>query len=269
MTMRPSTIRMETPPPLALDIRLMNITSMMLISGLVLSCVGVVLWWVLRHPIFAISSIQVQGEVRHNNEVTLRANVVPRLQGSFFTVDLLQARKAFENVPWVRKAMVRREFPNRLNVELFEHEPVAYWGHESESRLVNRQGEVFSANFGELDSEDLPHLSGPDAESVRVLQMYSLLTTEFQKLSLSMSSLELTARGSWRARLKNGASLELGRGQESEVMTRVQRLTQTLAQVSQRYGRQAQALESADLRHVNGYALRLRGVGTLDSTITR
>lgn len=260
---------LEMPPSLALDIRLMNITSMVLMTALVLSTVGVVLWWVLRHPIFAISAISVQGEVRHNNEVTLRANVVPRLQGSFFTVDLEQARKAFENVPWVRKAMVRREFPNRLSVDLFEHEPVAYWGHESESRLVNRQGEVFSANFGELDTEDLPHLTGPDAESQRVLKMYELLSPEFEKLMLHLQSLELTARGSWRAHMKNGASLELGRGDEIEVMARVQRLTQTLAQVSQRYGRQAQALESADLRHVNGYALRLRGVGTLDLTTTR
>jgi cell division protein FtsQ len=88
-------------------------------------------------------------------------------------------------------------------------------------------------------------------------------------LALPLQSLELTARGSWRAQMKNGASLELGRGNESEVMARVQRLTQTLAQVSQRYGRQTQSLESADLRHINGYALRLRGVGTFDSTTTR
>ena len=269
MTMRHNTQHMETPPPLALDVRLMNITSMLLISVLLAASIAVVLWWMLRHPVFTISSITVQGDVRHNNEVTLRANVVPRLQGSFFTVDLAQARQAFENVPWVRQAMVRREFPNSLSVDLYEHEPVAYWGHESESRLVNRQGEVFSANFGELDNEDLPRLSGPDAESARVLQMYERLTPEFEKLSLNMTSLELTARGSWRAHMKNGASLELGRGNESEVMARVHRLTQTLAQVSQRYGRQAQALESADLRHVNGYALRLRGVGTLDSTTTR
>jgi cell division protein FtsQ len=269
MNMRHNTMSFEAPPPLALDVRLMNITSMMLITGLVAGCLGVVLWWMLRHPVFAISAISVQGDVRHNNEVTLRANVVPRLHGSFFTVDLAQAQKAFENVPWVRQAMVRREFPNRLSVDLFEHEPVAYWGHESESRLVNRQGEVFSANFGELDNEDLPHLTGPDAESSRVLTMYQQLAPEFAKLNLHMHTLELTARGSWRAHMKNGASLELGRGNESEVMARVQRLTQTLAQVSQRYGRHAQALESADLRHVNGYALRLRGVSTLDSTTTR
>ena len=259
----------ETAPEVALDVRLMNITSrwMLMLAGVLFVCM--LIMWMARHPVFTITGMSVVGEVRHNNEVTLRANVVPRLQGSFFTVDLARAKAAFENVPWVRQAVVQREFPNRLRVEILEHEPVAYWGPEADSRLVNKQGQVFSANFGELDNENLPHLSGPDSESVRVLQMFNTLGPVFTQMQLKLGALELTARGSWRARFKKGAQIELGRGNEQEVMARVQRLTQTLAQVSQRYGRQTQSLESADLRYVNGYALRLRGVSTLDSTATR
>ncbi len=262
-------MQMQEKPELALDVRLMNITSVLLLLALAVASAVVVLWWAFRHPVFSITTISVSGDVRHNNEVTLRANVLPRLQGSFFTVDLLQTKAAFENVPWVRQAMVKREFPDRLRVYLFEHEPVAYWGAESDSRLLNQQGEVFSANFGELEDENLPNLIGPDTESVRVLHMFQALAPELEKLELQVHGLELTGRGSWRAQLKSGASIELGRGNEAQVMARVQRLSQTLAQVSQRYGRQAQALESADLRHVNGYALRLRGVSTLDTTATR
>ena len=256
-------------PEIALDIRLMNITSMLMFTLTACLVVAMCVMWFARHSVFAITGISVYGDIRHNNEVTLRANVVPRLQGSFFTADLAKAKEAFENVPWVRQAVVRREFPNRLRVEINEHEPVAYWGAESDSRLLNKQGQVFSANFGELDNENLPHLSGPDNESARVWQMFATLGPMFKKMQLNINSLELTGRGSWRARFKNGAQIELGRGNEEEVVARVNRLTQTLAQVSQRYGRQTQALESADLRYVNGYALRLRGVSTLESTATR
>jgi cell division protein FtsQ len=240
---------MSDETPMALDIRLMNITSvlLMLVFGLVL--VSALLWWIVRHPVFALTAISVQGDVRHNNAVTLRANVVPRLRGGFFTVDLMQARATFENVPWVRQALVRREFPNRLSVELEEHQP--------------------AANFGELDDENLPRLSGPDSESAQVLQMYEVLKPELGKLKFQIKGLELTARGSWRAELKSGAQIELGRGNSDEVLARVERMTLTLPQVTQRYGRQTQALEAADLRHVNGYALRLRGVSTLTSTTTR
>jgi len=34
--------------------------------------------------------------------------------------------------------------------------------------------------------------------------------------------------------------------------------------VSQRYERRVSALESADLRHENGYALKLKGLTTVD-----
>jgi cell division protein FtsQ len=50
----------------------------------------------------------------------------------------------------------------------------------------------------------------------------------------------------------------------NDVMARVQRLSQTLAQVTQKLGRKVTAIESADLRHDNGYALRVRGVSTQD-----
>ena len=49
------------------------------------------------------------------------------------------------------------------------------------------------------------------------------------------------------------------------VINFTQTLTQTLTQVASRYGRRVSAMESADLRHDNGYALRLRGVSTLDT----
>jgi cell division protein FtsQ len=83
-------------------------------------------------------------------------------------------------------------------------------------------------------------------------------------LTLSLDSLALTDRGSWRAKLAHGAVIELGRGSVDEVMVRVQRVSHTLAQVTQKLGRKVSAIESADLRHDNGYALRVRGVSTQD-----
>jgi len=54
--------------------------------------------------------------------------------------------------------VVRRDFPNRLRVELEEHQAVAYWGAEGDSRLLNSFGEVFDANVVEVEQEGLPRL---------------------------------------------------------------------------------------------------------------
>ena len=140
---------------------------------------------------------------------------------------------------------------------------MAYWGGESESRLINAQGEVFEANVGEVEQEGLPRLSGPEGQSAEVLAMYRTLAPLFQGRDIPLEQLDLTGRGSWRARLDTGASLELGRGSVDDVDARTQRFLKTLTQVTSRYARPLQALESADLRYENGYALRLRGVSTL------
>ena len=248
--------------PAPLDVKLMNMTASVLVVGCALLVLAAGAWWVMRYPGFAIARIVVHGYLVHNNAVTLRANVGPRLAGNFFTVDLRAAREAFEQVPWVRKAAVRREYPGLLHVELEEHDAVAYWGPESGSALVNSQGEVFEANVGDVEQEDLPRLSGPEGSSQEVLAMYGVVAPVFKTMGLELEELELNGRGGWRAKLANNAVVQLGGGDEQELLQRTRRFARTLAQVAAQYQRRVDALESADLRHVGGYALKLRGVTT-------
>ena len=248
--------------PMPMDVKLMNMTASALFVVFALLLVGALAGWAFSHPAFAVRGIAVTGDVTHNNAVTLRANVAPRLAGTFFTMDLTQARLAFEAAPWVRQAVVHREFPNRLKVQLQEHRAVAFWGGESESRLVNSFGEVFEANVGEVEQEDLPRLNGPDGQAAQVLLMYQTLQPQFEPTDMTIEQIELTGHGGWRARLDTGAVIELGGGSIADVMARTQRFLTTLTQVTSRYGRLPDALETADLRHEDGYAIRLRGVTT-------
>jgi cell division protein FtsQ len=244
------------------DVKLMNITASVVFAAAGVVLLAALLWWLVRNPAFAIGGITVQGDVTHTNAVTLRANVAPRLAGNFFTVSLQATREAFESVPWVRSAVVRREFPNRLRVLLREHQPAAFWGADGDSRLVNDLGEVFEANSGDIEPDELPRLVGPDGQSAQVLAMYRAVKPLFEPLDLGVEQLALTPHGSWNAQLDSGAVIELGRGSEQELVERTRRFVQTLTQVTSRYSRRADALVSADLRHGDGYAVRLRGVTT-------
>src|SRR6218665_1787623 len=231
--------RMTMTEPLAqpLDVKLMNLTASVLYLGCALCVLAALLWWLLRYPGFAIARIVVQGELVHNDAVTLRANVAPHLAGNFFTVDLRAARAAFEQAPWVRLAQVRRWYPGSLLVQLQEHDALAYWGPESGSALVNRQGEVFEANVGDVEPEGLPRLQGPSGSSAQVLQMHGLLQPVFESLGLRLQGLELTGRGGWRATLDNEAVVELGGGRAPQVLQRTQRFTRPLGQVAGADGR--------------------------------
>ncbi len=249
-----------TPP---FDVRLMNMTASALLAVFGMAALAALAHGLANHPAFAIAAITVSGEVVHNNVPTLRANVAPKLSGNFFTLDLVQARQSFETLPWVRRAVVRRAFPDRLAVELQEHQAVAYWGAEDGSRLLNNFGEVFEANLGEVEQESLPRMDGPAGQELQVLAMYRALQPQFAALELELEELRLSGRGGWVARLDSGAEIELGRGSDEEVVARTNRFLRTLTQVTLRYNRRPDAVEAADLRHADGYALRLRGVSTV------
>jgi len=247
------------------DVKLMNLAMAALVLVFVALCAVASVRSLLRARQFDIQGITVTGDTRHNNSVTLRANVVPRIAGTFFTVDLSRVRAAFEAAPWVRRAVVQREFPNRLRVRLQEHQPVALWrgeGGQGDARLVNSFGEVFEANLGEIDQDGLPTLTGPEGLGPEMLGMYRAIEPQFTAMEMPVDELRLSGRGSWSLRLEAGAEIELGRGNPNEVTPRVERFLKTLTQVVSRYARAPNAIESADLRHENGYAIRLRGVST-------
>ena len=120
--MSTSTLLHANPPPaLPMDVRLMNSTATLLAALLVFGLAALLLAWAARLPAFAIRGIRVEGDVTRNSVSTIRANALPKLAGSFFTMDLRQAQRAFESVPWVRRAVVKREWPNRLAVRLEEY----------------------------------------------------------------------------------------------------------------------------------------------------
>ncbi|HZV92437.1 MAG TPA: cell division protein FtsQ/DivIB [Caldimonas sp.] len=243
------------------DVRFMNATASAFAVIAVLLIASAALLWLSRQPFFAIRVIRIEGDVTHNSASTIRANAAPRLAGNFLTIDLGAVRRAFEAVPWVRHAVVQRVWPNRLRVRLEEHRPVALWGggDANADELVNSFGEVFEANVGDVEDDALPTLEGPDGSSAHVLAMLQRLDPVFAPLRARIDALSLSSRGSWKATLDNGAVVEIGRGDDDAIVARTARFVATVGQVTGRYER---PLEFADLRHTDGYAVRLKGVST-------
>lgn len=260
----------RVPTALPFDIRLMNAAASAVFALAALVLLAALVSWMQRAPLFTLRAIALDGELSRTNLATVRANAVPRLAGNFFSFDLERGRAAFESVPWVREAVVHRVWPNRLAVTLEEHRAAALWQGQGDNdrgneKLVNTYGEVFEANLGDVEDENLITLAGPDGSSAQMLAMRRRLADALAPMDMRIELLKLSSRGSWHAELDSGADLELGRGGADEVVARTERFVRTLGQATQRFagadGR-ARTLLAADLRHPDGYALRLRGVST-------
>lgn len=246
------------------DVRWMNVaTAWLVVVGLcLLAAAG--LQRLGRVPFFNLTEVKLEGDLQRNNIATVRAHIVPRLEGGYFTLDLQKGREVFETVPWVRHAVVRRVWPNELRVKLEEHRPAAHWQHEDrDDQLVNTFGEVFEANPGDVEDDHLPVLLAPanpaPGLSATMLEMLHTLQKALAPLG-DIERLKITERGSWSVELDTDAEIMLGRGSVDEVAERARRFVRTLPELQRHY---AGPLAYADLRYPEAYAVRLRGTTTL------
>ena len=240
------------------DVRLLNAAAngLMALAGAALLA-GLAAWLVQR-PTFALQAVVVEPAaelpLQHVNRALLRSAGAARLQGNFFTVDLAAVRESFEQVPWVRRAQVRRIWPNTLRVGIEEHQPLAVW---QDGRLVNRQGELFAANVAEAEAEGaLLEFSGPPGSEAEVTRRWHELREQLAPLSVAPESLTLSARYAWSARLDNGTVLLLGREQGLPIAERVARWVSLAPTVQARLNRE---IAMVDLRYPNGFAMRAPG----------
>jgi cell division protein FtsQ len=207
--------------------------------------------WAVRQPIFAFHHVVVDGTLVRVNPAHLEAVVREELKGTFFTMRLADARNAFARVPWVRQIALRRQWPDRLEVSVVEHEPFARW---NENALLDTQGDVFSADY---DGE-LPQLTGPDGTASDMAGRYAQFSTALGDIGLTLEEMRLSPRGAWWLKTTGDTPLviELGRAEPAE------RLARFIAYYGRTIGAIARGgtqIDYVDLRYPNGFAARVPG----------
>jgi len=240
------------------NVRQLNLAANTLFALLALALLAAGAYWLTQRPAFTLRTIAIGGDVDHINAPTVRAGVVGHLKGNFFTVDLDNARQAFEQMPWVRRASVRRVWPNALAVTLEEYKPLGTWGSDE---LVSVDGELFTANQGEIDA-DLPSFDGPTGTEKEVVARYFEFKKWLAPLGATPDEVTLSSRYAWTVKLSNGMQIEYGRERNpSTLAERSNRLSAAWKAVTARWGND---IEYADLRYPNGFAIRAAGMRFLD-----
>lgn len=128
----------------------------------------------------------------------------------FFGQDVSLIREQIQKMPWVKQAIVRKIWPDRLNILVSEYVPIAIW---NSNEFVSSDGVIFKLPMDKLQDKDLPRLSGPDYQSLTVLEAWKKIYNDLKAKGLILKSLSIDERESWQLELNNGVVLKLGRGE--------------------------------------------------------
>jgi cell division protein FtsQ len=230
-----------------------------LVADLLLLFGGVALGYAIivsatRLPFFPLRQVVVTNALEQVTPTQIEDASRSSLAGNFFTVNLDDVRGSFEKLPWVRKASVRRLWPDGVELTIEEHVAVARWQNRAgEARLVNDHGEVFAAALSKGQGA-LPLFGGPEGSAPQMLERYREFAEVLAPLGRVPRVVALSPRQAWQLRLDDGLTLELGRDQQnSPLHERLQRFAGTYGQARARI---KTTIAAIDMRYPNGFALR-------------
>lgn len=195
---------------------------------------------------FPLRHVHFQGELQYLDTAELRALASDQLGHNFFLLDLDLLRQHLLAHPWIEEAVLRRDWPDSLEIRLIERRPYAYWG---DADLIDSAGRPFRPPA--LPSgRNWPQLHGPDGQGPVVIARYREFSALLAPLDLHLERLVQDARGAWTAQLTNGLELELG---QTDLTARLRRFVALYPSALQ--PRLAE-IAAVDLRYRNGAALR-------------
>ncbi|GHU04967.1 cell division protein FtsQ [Betaproteobacteria bacterium] len=210
---------------------------------------------VSRLPFFPIREVVITKELHEVRRVEIERSLSGKLHGNFFNINLDAFTESLEQLPWVRRAEARRQWPASIEVNIEEHVPVAFWGQKS-GQLVNSHGEIFTVDAGAPPPEALPVLAGPSQFVVEMLGYYRQAAELLGRIGRQPRLLTVSPRMALQLKLDDGMIVELGRPRtqtKAPVHELLERFVEFYPSILTAAPRQP---EVVDMRYPNGFALR-------------
>jgi cell division protein FtsQ len=222
------------------------------VGAVVLAAIGVAVTLALGALDQTVTQVSVTGRFQRVSPIEVEQAVKARVRDiGLVSVDLAAVQRAVEQLPWVDRATVERQWPSTLDIRVTEQVPAARWGANG---LLNTRGELFISEARHIPPE-LPRLSGPPGSQAEVARRYLAAQGQLIEAGMRLTAVRLDARGSWEFDLDNGITVRLGRRQVDERFTRF-----VQAGVGQ-IAAHASDINYIDMRYTNGFAIGWRQGG--------
>lgn len=193
-----------------------------------------------------IIAVDVRGEFVGDNSTDVERAASAWIGKSYFATDLAEVKAELEQRPWIASVAVKRVWPGRLEIDIREKKPLAYW---TDGRLVSRSGELFSPSNPEVAGR-LPRLAGPDERVREVISMARTMSDRLAGHGLGFAGLSVEQRGAWTLTLSNGIEVVLGRDKVE------QRFERFITVYESRLAPRVDEVSRVDARYSNGVAVQ-------------
>ena len=195
---------------------------------------------------FECDSLRNQPEVREILDLDYNSN--------FFGFDISGLKKELEKIPQVKEVIIRRRFPNIVEIRVEKREPVFILSREGFFCGVDKEGYIFSQSKGEF-RWDLPVITGLDEDALKISIASSKVLPEVRLALKIASSIETNREVPWQL-----SEIHFGKFDEIYLYTFGPRLELRLTESNFKRGFENLSLVLADLDKplISGDSMDLR-----------
>ena len=203
-----------------------------------------------------LNAIAIEEVLIYGNEDKVSSQAIHRLiddeiQKGFWAVDLKAVKEKVESHSWVRKAMIKKQWPNKLVIAVDEQVPIARWDND---QLLSTTGDIIYGGslIGYLH---LPRFIADKKQLDVVITNFNDLQIALRKNQLAVTTLSLTPAGQWSFELNDDLLVKAG----DEINTlKINRLINV---IEQELLADIERVEVIDLRYPNGLSVQWHDAG--------
>jgi len=153
---------------------------------------------------FEIADADVRGHNRlRRDEILAAAGITPQTSVVLLNADA--ARDKLKSNPWIADAVVRKFYPNRIEIEITEREAFAIWQREGKLAIVSRDGTVLEEV--KERPEKLPLVVGLGA--AKAAHDFLSVLDRFPAIKAEVYGAVYVAERRWNLRMTNGMDVRL------------------------------------------------------------
>ncbi len=164
----------------------------------VVAIVGLGVDYILQPHRFPMKQINIQGDLQYTEPVQISRAISKVASTNILTINIAEAAQAAAALPWVDEVVVKRRWPDTLDVYVNERVIRARW---NDDQWLDQVGTPVRLLY--YRNTELPRLRGPKGFEQEILANMNKWRPIFEAVELQLVEVKRSRTGSWSVLLRD------------------------------------------------------------------